>query len=357
MKVRAFVRVSEHNSVKKIIDKFRNEYPDWESNLPKLIQSLGKKKKKVKATDVDDNVDSEVVSGEESDHDSEDDDDDEDAVQENDDADESDTKKVIDSNDNESVSDQEMKSENASNDDSDEDKGDDDLFVASLKQAISSNKRMDSKNSKAKPLKKQIKESSEGEAVIKMLDLSSMNKDQDWSVTPKEQSLEAPLVSKRSSFFMGGQSESEDEDNDVQSDEESDGDEVEKRIESLRNSNHHSQSERRKSSSRHQDFKRQNYKRDQNGGKRKPFQKVTSVKKPKFNKNTDRQDYERSHGTNDINSQRNKSCQNSATMDQLHSAKTKSSGNKTNFNSDSKVHPSWEAKQKQKPSIQAFQGK
>ena len=188
---------------------FRNEYPDWESNLPKLIQSLGKKKKKVKATDVDDNVDSEVVSGEESDHDSEDNDDDEDAVQENDDADESDTKKVIDSNDNESVSDQEMKSENASNDDSDEDKGDDDLFVASLKQAISSNKRMDSKNSKAKPLKKQIKESSEGEAVIKMLDLSSMNKDQDWSVTPKEQSLEAPLVSKRSSFFMGGESEDE----------------------------------------------------------------------------------------------------------------------------------------------------
>ena len=44
-----------------------------------------------------------------------------------------------------------------------------------------------------------------------MLDLSSMNKDQDWSVTPKEQSLEAPLVSKRSSFFMGGESESEDE--------------------------------------------------------------------------------------------------------------------------------------------------
>merc|ERR1719391_1063785 len=90
MKVRAFVRVSEHNSVKKIIDKFRNEYPDWESNLPKLIQSLGKKKKKVRATDVDDNVDSEVVSGEESEHDSEDNDDDEDAVQENDDADESD---------------------------------------------------------------------------------------------------------------------------------------------------------------------------------------------------------------------------------------------------------------------------
>merc|ERR1712029_467887 len=108
---------------------------------------------------------------------------------------------------------------------------------------------------------------------------------------------------------------------------ESDGDEVEKRIESLRKSNHHSQSEGWKSSSRHQDFKRQNYKRDQNGGKRKPFQKVTSVKRPKFNKNTDRQGYERSHGTNDMNSQRNKSCQNSA-MDQLHSAKKKVQGTK-----------------------------
>merc|ERR1712029_1251179 len=142
MKLRAFVRVSEHNSVKKIIDKFRNEYPDWESNLPKLIQSLGKKKKKVKATDVDD--DSENISGEESDHDSEDNDGDEDAVQENDDADESDTKEVVDSNDNASLSDQEMESGN----DSDEDKGDDDLFVASLKQAISSDKVKDSKNNR-----------------------------------------------------------------------------------------------------------------------------------------------------------------------------------------------------------------
>ena len=170
-------------------------------------------------------------------------------------------------------------------------------------------------------------------------------------------SVEATSNKHRLQFFIFDPVFISVKENDVQSDEESDGDEVEKRIESLRNSNHHSQSERWKSSSRHQDFKRQNYKRDQNGGKRKPFQKVTSVKKPKFNKNTDRQGYERSHGTNDINSQRNKSCQNPATMDQFHSAKTKSSVNKTNFNSDSKVHPSWEAKQKQKPSIQAFQGK
>jgi len=370
MKVRAFVRVSEHSAVKKVIDKFRNEHPDWEngSHLMKLLQSLGKKKKKVKGPDVDGNEDSDVVSGDESENDSEvNSDNNEDVGQDDvaDDSDNSDSKDVAVGNDNEDEgqSDQEMDSD----DESDKDNEDESSFVASLKQAISNDKgrnKNSKKNVKGSQLKKQIKETSKGEAVIKMLDLSSMNKDGDWSISKKEQSFDnAPSVNKRSSFFMGGQSESEDndEENDGQSGEESDGDEVEKRIESLRNSNHHSRPEGWKSKSENRDFRRQNYKRDQNGGKRRQFQKDTSAKKPKFNhkfnKNTERKGLERSQDTNDKNSHRNKSCQNGATKDEFHSAKTKSVENKTNFNSDSKVHPSWEAKQKQKPSIQAFQGK
>ena len=46
MKVRSFVRVSEHQAVRKILIQFRKDHPDWEKSIQKILATLGKKKKK-----------------------------------------------------------------------------------------------------------------------------------------------------------------------------------------------------------------------------------------------------------------------------------------------------------------------
>merc|ERR1712096_601895 len=46
LKVRVFVRAGEHKAVKKVLDEFRQKYPHWEKEVPKLLRSLGKKRKK-----------------------------------------------------------------------------------------------------------------------------------------------------------------------------------------------------------------------------------------------------------------------------------------------------------------------
>merc|ERR1719414_403368 len=46
VRLRAVVRVSEHKAVRKVLDQFRLAHPHWKSRVPKLLKTLGKKRKK-----------------------------------------------------------------------------------------------------------------------------------------------------------------------------------------------------------------------------------------------------------------------------------------------------------------------
>ena len=311
---------------------FRESNPGWESVVPHLINTLGKKKKKKKVSEESSDIKSE------------------DKSEESEDELPTDSEEEID---DDSEDDRDKEDINAVSGESEEE-GDESQFVASLKAAIGKSPENKVVKSKTKPSKPKFKDTESGEGVVKMLDLTSDNND--WSNQVSAVETKSTAASKRSSFFMGGESESEEEN--VESDESDDNDDndVDTRIENLRTKNFHSQSNSYKSGSQ-VDSKCQNYKRDQNFGKRKQFQKDTSAKKPKFNKNTDRTQFQ-SRGAWDKNKPQKKPFQNSP-RDSSHNAApdTKPSVNNTNINNDSKVHPSWQAKQKQKPSIQTFQGK
>ena len=42
---RALIRMSNHGEVKKLVSKFREDYPSWQGNLPRLLTVLGKKQR------------------------------------------------------------------------------------------------------------------------------------------------------------------------------------------------------------------------------------------------------------------------------------------------------------------------
>jgi len=46
LRVRVFVRTGEHKAVKKVLDNFKVDYPQWEQEVPKVLRTLGRKKKK-----------------------------------------------------------------------------------------------------------------------------------------------------------------------------------------------------------------------------------------------------------------------------------------------------------------------
>ena len=372
---------------------YREKHRDWELVLPRIVQKLGKKTKKTKQEDESEETDSlkqKIVKNnvEESDEELEEGSDsdeefnsktekekieeeieqssgsDENLEQDSDSDDESIPKQeqgVVEMRENEvkQLSDSEEKLESGSDkseresdeeyddgtdEDSDDDNSNEDSddalnsdensFAASLKEALG---KTDKRSSISKS--PQV----DGESVVKMLDLKS----QDAKIVLMQTQQKADnsqhkiREQKRSSFFLGGESESDNEEVEQSAEGSSDdGEDVYQRNGGVENKNFRpafDKSKKRESDSH-------NHKRDKNfGGKRKQFQKVTSVKKPKFNKGSDRPSSAQA-----VDRTRNKYVVKNNTE-----IKVKQNDPNKTVN----VHPSWEAKQKQKPSIQTFQGK
>ena len=310
---------------------YREKHLDWEMVLPRLIQTLGKKKKKQKPEETSEESDSlkqKIVKNNVEESDEEQGSDDDELEQDSD------------------SSDRESDEENSNEEE--EENSDENTFVSSLKEALGTKEKKNSKVSQVSKVEKV-----EGESVVKMLDLKSSDADIDLMQT-QEKAGNPQLKTgslKRSSFFLGGESDESEEDEDDQTDAESDdeGMKEEVRVGGFRNKKFEEKEDGYRNKkirptyekSEKKDPDRQKYKRDQNGGgNRKQFQKATSVKKNKFNKGTDRpfssQGKDRNRATN-VNKK---------------TPEVKEESRKV-----VDVHPSWEAKQKQKPSIQTFQGK
>lgn len=404
MKVRSYVRVSEHAAVAKIVKALREKHRDWELVLPRIVQKLGKKKKKLtqeENAEETNSIKQEIVKNnvEESDEEIEEGSDSEDEMnsktdvesvgererqverhsdsvqeldsgsdksdvetdEENEDG--SDEKKVVSHSDSvqeleqDSVSDKSnVESDEEYDDGSDEDGNDDDFnevsdeelnsdensFVSSLKEALGKTEKQSSIVKVSKKGKNQEVDG-DGESVVKMLDLKSRNAKKELMQTQEktDNSYNKAGAQKRSSFFLGGESDDDEdfEQSDVESNEDGHGEGTHQRNGVVENKNFRPKFDKRiekRGSDSH------NQKRDPNfGGKRKQFQKSTSVKKPKFNKGPDRPF---SALAEDRNPNKN-----------VVKKDIKVKPNDNNKIVD--VHPSWEAKQKQKPSIQTFQGK
>ena len=306
MKMRSYVRVSEHKAVKKIVLKFREENPEWETRIQRLIATLGKRYKKKKTQEKDEPSSNDDVSDNE-----------EDDVEES-----------------ESDKEEEMEDDREqTNSDSDDSSEGEETFVNSLKEAINDNK------AKAKP---SVENTRSGEGVVKMLDLKNMKDVAQLEDDPRAVNSSTNRGQKRSSFFLGGESDQSDDDEDVA--EESDGEAdtmIEKKFEMFKNTAFNSKHKPERS------FQNSKYKKhEKNFSRKKQFQKDISVQSSQSYK---KQDTSFNHSKNKI-----KTCQKPTTPASTFPTATRE--NKS-ISSNVNVHPSWAAKQKQKASIANFQGK
>jgi len=205
LRLRAMARVAEHKAVRTLLEGFRVKYPRWKSRVPKLLRSLGKKRKKA-----DPNMEPLGVK----------------ALGQ--------SKKSVPSK-----SDRE-ESEESSDDGMDYPSEDEQKeFVSSLKSlatsprekkpmAKNSEKGLEkesaksSKTNKTMDKKKPVKEVENSQMVVKVLDLKGESKDaisvgQKKKVNVAQSSVQANKPeTKKSSFFVGGESEDDSggEDND-----------------------------------------------------------------------------------------------------------------------------------------------
>jgi len=297
MKVRVFSRTAEHKAVKKVLDEFKQKFPLWEKEVPKLLRALGKKRKKTdpnmqelgikpvnsavqagenehvpsktepkiakpikdligsqkEVIKVDDSErdDCENGSGSENNSGSENDNGNENDSGNKDDSDtdsgsdtddgivqhkdgtaienvDSDTEENIfedgqhefDKDDpaNYSESDVEERS-NSEGSDNETDSGDEEIFVNSLKNALKmSQGKDDNELEKTPPIQKSIRiNKKSGEMLVKVLDLKKTfeNDEDEASDNDSNDSVETENSTKKiSSFFVGGESESEEENGD-----------------------------------------------------------------------------------------------------------------------------------------------
>jgi len=196
LRLRAMARVAEHKAVRTILEGFRVKYPRWKSRVPKLLRSLGKKRKKA-----DPNMEPLGVK----------------ALGQ--------SKKSVHSESNRD------ESEESSDDGMDTLTGDDEKdFASSLKslattprekkpmaKTSSSGLEKESvkiaKSSKTSDKKKAIKEVENNQMEVKVLDLKGDSKDTISVVQKKKANVLHSSVqpikpeTKKSSFFVGGESE------------------------------------------------------------------------------------------------------------------------------------------------------
>ena len=293
LEARVFCRISDHSATKSVIEEFRQKYEDWEVSVPTLLSTLGKKRKKMDKTKtkISSEPDTDPDQSEGSDSNSDDD------------------GEAPESEDDEAESD-----------------GSEDIFVASLKAAAGTGKNGQTVEEKEQSKKSQLKtdrKTGEGEGVVRYLDLNSMQElpktETDRKNNPTTTSISGN-PEKRSSFFVGGESDEEKNESDADEASEDDSDEdpmvtnVHRRIEMFQKQN---KNDRKSFPSKRKLQPRENFN-----------------KKPRFEGRNDRGKYEKK------------------TM-------SRGAGNKDPVKTSTKnekVHPSWAAKQKQKPSIQAFAG-
>jgi len=248
LRVRVFVRSGEHKTVKSVLDNFRGKYPEWEKEVPKLLRTLGSKRKKTdpnkqelgikpaepsavenkisttsnsesgpkktynklengkKADKVLVDVESSEIENKE--NDSKVLDRNENTERNASETDEEDVFKdghVFDKDDPENYSDSEVGDNDSSSleDEVETDSGDEEIFVKSLKLAITKSQ------DESKPGKIDKKQ---GEVVVKVLDLNKEEDDIDSDSTTQFNIGGNKNSNKRiSSFFVGGESESEEE--------------------------------------------------------------------------------------------------------------------------------------------------
>jgi len=272
LKVRVFARTGDHQAVKKVLDNFKVNHPQWEKEMPKVLRALGKKRKKtdpnkqelgikplkncellnekqnekignkVKDTKVDKEVSDDDESAESSsdseseeidkrvnkavdfkDQSTDSESDTDDGIVHNNDKESSDTESepgdlfaadghVFDKDDPANYSESENDDRESDESDDETDSGDEGIFVSSLKEAL--------KLSHDGPSVEEHIQSDEkpgtinkksGEMLVKVLDLQNAEEDcaaEDRSAEVVETDLSKKKIS---SFFVGGESESEEE--------------------------------------------------------------------------------------------------------------------------------------------------
>ena len=341
LEARVFSRISDHSSTRSLISNFRKKHDDWETSLPSLLSTLGKKRKKNTTktkTSSEPDDDTELEKSEEE-------------MEEESDYNSDDGPEGTDSED--------LEEENQS--DSEE------IFVASLKAAIGNRGKTEKtlKEKKSEKLNPETAADREtGEGVVKYLDLNSMA-ELPQTNQDRQNKMSTSNSGKRSSFFVGGESDDENNDGEGSEDDSDDDDEdpmvmnVHRRIDK---------------------FKKQNYsKNDKKKSfptKRKPQPtRDTFSKKPRYDAKADRKGKFEKKSV-DRNTDSMKPPPSSVHPSWEAKQKQKASiqtfkGSKIVFDeaasgenvqpkqaskSSANVHPSWEAKQKQKPSIQTFKG-
>ena len=293
LEARVFSRISDHAATRAVLEKFRKSHGDWETVVPTLLSTLGKKRKKktvnVKSSSEQDDTENESESEQSADDESDD-------------------------------NSENTREDSESEDDSNQEDDSEDIFVASLKAAIGGVKSPEKKQAKtSKPESSADRQT--GEGVVQYLDLNAMEEVPRASQDARRD-LTTSNAGKRSSFFVGGESDDDNQESDGDGADEVSDDEdpmvmnVHRRIDSFQKQNS-SKIERKSFTT-----------------KRKPHQKESNSKRSRLESNNGRQGkfQKKTVGPSKRNTE---------------------SGTREG---PSSVHPSWEAKQKQKPSIQTFKG-
>ena len=354
LKTRVFARVSEHKTVKAAVCSARNKFPNWEAEVPLLLKTLGRKRKKkedpnkqklgikLKKSNPSENKQSNDLNEITTDNS------DPDITTDNSDPD-------ISENDVQGAPDpgisgnDDLYAEDNADDEANE-SGDEEIFVSSLKNSF--------KTRREPKLDPSISfQRNTGEGIIKVFDL--LKEDRSTLTVQHTSNIEKnSLTKKRSSFFIGGTDESDDSSDDQASERDEDEDTSAALI-----------------------SQPQTKKQGQLVGEPKRKSKAFSKTKSKKVKVIDQANTQKSTQKTSVTSEKPASNQ------EMHpswvakqkkkpairdfkgkktvfddsscapaTAKVEKS-NQPNSNEQSELHPSWAAKQKLKPAIANFQGK
>jgi len=337
MRIRAFVRISEHKAVSKVVNEVRSISPNWEKEMPKILKSLGKSKKRRK------DPNAEPIGGPPM------------KVKREDDK-ESITNDTLSSPTKSSVEKESNSEEIEEDEKSSEDEGDECLFVNSLKSCLKQNSDGESLSGKSEKTDDESDETDSesdgeqgpGEKLVTVLDLKSDNIPNALITAEDDKSKEmsSPLPKKKSSsFFLGGESSTESEAD--ESDPEA-GENEEDFIESHRNAHH-----------------KKRFGTDYKGARGRG--RISSSNRGRGQTNFRGSGFKKHGQSKFSDSKKFLDKKSKPPFPEIGEKKTPFVNTK-NFSKpplqsqpkkevDASLHPSWVAKQKAKPSIAAFQGK
>ena len=345
LKTRVFARVSEHKTVKAAVWSARDKFPNWEAEVPLLLKTLGRKRKKKedpnklklgirqkksKPCENNQSNDSKETATDNSDPD----------FSEND---------VQDATDP-GISESEDQDAQDNTDDEANESGDEEIFVSSLKNSIKSRREP-----KLDPSISFQRNTSDG--VVKLFDL--LKEDQSSLTVPHISNTEKySLTKKRSSFFIGGTDESEDSSDDQASEGGKDDD---------ISAAHVSQTKIKKQGQLVGEPKRKSKAFSKTKSKKVKVLTQPNTRKPTENISVTSEEPSSNHEMHPswVAKQKKKPAirdfkGKKTVFDDFSSAPATAKVEKSiqhNSIEQSELHPSWAAKQKHKPAIANFQGK